>query len=85
MAVLPFFFCNRTSNSLSSVSDSVIWNVKMVNFGKKLMADQVEEWKGYDFPFGTYEMIFSFIFSGKGSLFHMPTPLGYINTPYRSP
>jgi hypothetical protein len=24
----------------------------MVNFGKKLMVDQVEEWKGYDFSFG---------------------------------
>lgn len=26
---------------------TVICDVKMVNFGKKLMADQVEEWKGY--------------------------------------
>jgi len=29
------------------------------------MADQVEEWKGYGFSFGTYEMIYSFIFSGQ--------------------
>jgi hypothetical protein len=27
----------------------------MVNFGKKLAQDQVEEWKGYDFPWSASE------------------------------
>jgi hypothetical protein len=43
----------------------------MVNFGKKLMADQVDEWKGYDFSFGTYEIIYFYLIRANVLYFHI--------------
>jgi hypothetical protein len=39
----------------------------MVNFGKKLAADQVEEWKGYGFPWtwSASEFFLKFSFEQK--------------------
>jgi hypothetical protein len=59
--IIFFFFSVTGYQILYLQFQTVICDVKMVNFGKKLMADQVEEWKGYDFYFGTYEMIHPFI------------------------
>lgn len=50
----------------------------MVNFGKKLMADQVEEWKGYDFSLNDLSLS---LFRAKVLYFHICL-LGYINPPY---